>query len=242
MIELQQFPYAWGINPSPFCLKVETYLKLTGLPFRTVRGDPRRAPKGKLPVIVDNGRIVPDSGFILDYLKATYGDPLDSRLTAEEKALGHLVRRTCEESLFFTIVYSRWIDSVGWAAMREALFGQLPPPLRFVAPVFLPLIRKGVSRSLYSQGYGRHSRDEIYAMGISDLDAIEGMLPADGFLFGTMPSTYDLSIYGMLVSLVKGPINTPLNAHARNRSRLTGFVAAIDALIAGHQVEKAVSA
>jgi Glutathione S-transferase N-terminal domain len=64
-VELHQFAPAWGINPSPFCNKVETYFRLTGVPFRAVPSDPSTAPKGKLPYIVHQGRLIPDSGQII---------------------------------------------------------------------------------------------------------------------------------------------------------------------------------
>jgi hypothetical protein len=37
MITLYQFPPAWGVlNPSPFCMKVEMYLRMVELPSATV--------------------------------------------------------------------------------------------------------------------------------------------------------------------------------------------------------------
>ena len=49
MLELLQFPPAFGLmNPSPFCMKVEVFLRLGKLPFRCVNNaSPVRAPKGK---------------------------------------------------------------------------------------------------------------------------------------------------------------------------------------------------
>ena len=120
MVTLYQFGTAWEINPSPFCMKMETYLRLAGVPYKVRRTMPNKAPRGKLPYIEDKGRIIPDSGEIIEYLKATYGDPLDSGLTHEQRALGHLVRRTLEGSLFFVLAYSRWQDPVGMAVMAEA--------------------------------------------------------------------------------------------------------------------------
>jgi len=39
MIKLYQFHPAWGLpNPSPFCMKVETYLRMAGLPYEGVNG------------------------------------------------------------------------------------------------------------------------------------------------------------------------------------------------------------
>ena len=44
------------------------------------RVQPGQGPKGKLPYITDGANTVADSTFILDYLKATYGDQLDAGL------------------------------------------------------------------------------------------------------------------------------------------------------------------
>ena len=78
MIKLYQFKPAWGLpNPSPFCMKVETYLRMAGLPYEAINGAlPFKAPKKKLPYIEDGTQLIADSGFILEYLKATHGDPL----------------------------------------------------------------------------------------------------------------------------------------------------------------------
>ena len=77
MITLYQFPPAWGLpNASPFCMKVETYLRMCNLPYTTVNVlNPAKGPKGKLPYITDGSNIVADSGLILDYLKKSTAMP-----------------------------------------------------------------------------------------------------------------------------------------------------------------------
>ena len=49
MIKLYQFPAAWGLpNPSPYCMKLEVYMRLAEIPYEIVTWhDPRKAPKGK---------------------------------------------------------------------------------------------------------------------------------------------------------------------------------------------------
>ena len=76
MIKLYKFgPIGDICDPSPFCVKVEAYLRMTNQPYETVSGAQylRKAPKRKLPYIEDNGKIIADSSFILNYLK-NFGD------------------------------------------------------------------------------------------------------------------------------------------------------------------------
>jgi glutathione S-transferase len=63
---------------------------MVGLPYEVVNGTlPFKAPKKKLPYIEDGAQVVADSGFIVDYLKKTYGDELDQNLSSAEKATAH---------------------------------------------------------------------------------------------------------------------------------------------------------
>ena len=64
-VKLYQFPPAWGLpNPSPFCMKLEVFLRLAEIPYEVVTWpDPRKAPKGKLPFIEHEGTRIADSHF-----------------------------------------------------------------------------------------------------------------------------------------------------------------------------------
>ncbi len=50
--------------PSPFCMKEMALLKMPGLDYETGQCDPRKAPKKKCPVLVDNDEVVPDTAYI----------------------------------------------------------------------------------------------------------------------------------------------------------------------------------
>jgi hypothetical protein len=58
-----------------------------------------KAPKRKLPYIDDGGTIVADTSFIIDHLKARYGDPLDAALPPLERAQATAFQRLIEENL-----------------------------------------------------------------------------------------------------------------------------------------------
>jgi len=50
VIDLYQLDGAWGSSSvSPFCIKAETYLRMSGTPFTTKFGDPRKGPRKKVP-------------------------------------------------------------------------------------------------------------------------------------------------------------------------------------------------
>ena len=222
MIKLYQYPPAFGLpNASPFCMKVETYLRMAGLPYECPRGaDHFKAPKGKLPYIDDNGKRVADSTFIIDYLKTTYGDPLDARLSAPERALGVVIQRTFEESLYWPVVYSRWIDDSGFAKVSGAFFARLKFPLRQIIPIFA---RRGLRKQLRGQGTGRHSRDEIYDIACRDISALSELLGDKPYFLGEEPTSLDATAYAFLANLLWAPIDLPPRAHALKLPNLEAY-------------------
>lgn len=223
MIVLYQFPPAFGLpNLSPFCMKVETYLRMIGEPYkvRTVM-DPRRAPRGKLPFVEDGAATICDSQLIVQHFERTREDPLgEKRLDAADAATSHAVRRLCEEGLYFPTLYSRWVDPSGWAALREEVFSKLPLILRSVVP---PLARRGVMRQLHEQGTGRHDRAEVYAMGRADIRALAGLLGDRRYFVDDRPTSVDATAYAFLAGHVLSPLDTPLREEARRADNLVRY-------------------
>ncbi|HEV2430640.1 MAG TPA: Tom37 metaxin N-terminal-like domain-containing protein, partial [Burkholderiales bacterium] len=94
-IKLFQFPRMFGIpNVSPFCCKLETWLRIARVPYEIVdTPDPRKGPKGKLPFIEDAGVRIGDTSLIVDHLVRTRGVDPDARLNASQRAIALLVQR-----------------------------------------------------------------------------------------------------------------------------------------------------
>ncbi len=222
MIKLHKFKSHWGIpDPSPFCVKVETYLRMVGLPFERVEhATPFQAPKKKLPYIEDGTTVVPDSGFILDYLKASYGDPLDSQLSQEERAVGHALRRMLDEGLYWALVYSRWMEDANWAVIKPLFFGSLPPVVRDLLPRWA---RRRVRNTLWLQGTGRHSREEIYTLGKADLSALSAQLGTKPYLFGSTPTSFDAAAHGFLLNIIVPPIESSLKEQILSLPNLPAY-------------------
>jgi glutathione S-transferase len=222
MIRLHQFAPAFGLpNASPFCMKLETWLRMAGLPYQAVNdGNVMKAPKGKLPWIEDGSTRLGDSSLVIEHLKTTYGDRLDAHLTQAERAQAIAFQRLFEENLYWVAVYARWVEPAGWALTKQAFFATLPVPLRWLVP---RLARRGILAELRGHGMGRHSRDEIYAIGQRDIDAVAEFLANQPFMLGDAPSSLDATAYAFLANLLWAPVDSPLRRHAAGRTNLQAY-------------------
>jgi glutathione S-transferase len=222
MITAVQFPTAFGIpNPSPFCMKVEILLKMAGLPYETeVESNPTKGPKGKIPFIRDGAEVIGDSTFIQQHLETRYGAEFDAGLSAEDRAVGHAFARMGEERLYWCLVYSRWIEHRH--IYPQVLLGELPPVIR---PIVSFIARKQVRASLKGHGLGRHSREEIYALGKRDIDAIAAQLGSKDFVLGAKPSSADAAVYPILHGLLIPETRSPLMNAIEAQPNLIAYVA-----------------
>lgn len=221
-VVLYQFPGAYGlVSLSPFCTKLEAYLRLAEIPYESKLGDPRRAPKGKLPCVRIEGELVGDSSLIIDRLRDVHGERLDEALEPAEHARGHLAQRCAEDHLYWGLLHVRWDDDVCWnGGYRDVIAGLMPAPVRPFVPW---LLRRGVRKSLRAHGLGRHTRDEIASTCARDLDAFAGLLDGGDFLLGDRPTRYDCAVFAMLEHLRRTPTEHPLARALRERSTLLRY-------------------
>jgi glutathione S-transferase len=222
MIRLHQYAPMFGIpNPSPFCMKLETWLRMTRLPFEIVRVvDPRKGPKGKVPWIEDQGRSIADSALIIDYLTKTYGDPLHTTLDAGEHATSLALRRMIEEHLYWAIAHGRFLDAEVWPSTKGQFLAGFPAPFR---PLVGRLVRKTIAKSLHLQGLGRHSQDEIYGLACEDLTALSSFLGDKPYFFGEKATELDATAYGFLAQILWAPGSRRTREHMEQTGNLPAF-------------------
>ncbi|ARE41886.1 hypothetical protein RGUI_3745 [Rhodovulum sp. P5] len=223
MLGLHVFPPAMGtISPSPFSVKSLLLLEMSGLPYRRIAGDPRKAPKSKLPVLEDDGQMIPDSQAIEAHLAQNHGFDPDAHLSPRHRAEAEAIRHMVEDHIYWALVYSRWIDNP--AATRQAFFAPLPLPLR--RPVFA-MVRRQVAQALNGQGMGRHSREDIYAMGEKSLNALAVLVGNGPYVFGDRPSGIDTVVFGLLENLLPAELETPLAQAAKGHTALVTYHQAV---------------
>ncbi|MGE0484185.1 MAG: glutathione S-transferase family protein [Gammaproteobacteria bacterium] len=228
MITLYGHVPAWGIpDLSPFVTTIDLYLRMTAQPYRLVLGDLGRAPKGKLPYIEDGGQVVADSSFILEYLKARDGDPLDGHLDARAHAVRLFIWRTMEESFYWYLVqgrYRRDPDFALYDPLWGQFFGHLSEAERLQA---IADTRQRLLTEFYQSGRGRLDWDEVEHLGCREIDALAAWLGDGPYLFGATPTSADCAVHAFLQGLVYVPFSNGIKDHALSLQPIVEYMARI---------------
>ena len=230
MPTLVSYPGLYGLaDNNPYGLKVYAFLKLCGLAFRHEHVlDPKGAPRGQLPYLVDGDETIGDSDAIIAHLIARHGLAIDDGLTAGQRNTGLLVGRLLDD-LYWVMSYSRWKDPRFWRAFRDAMLKALPG----VTGDALEAARQYNFRRYHYQGIGRYEPEAVYARGVADLGVLADLLPGRGFLFGAKPTSVDAAVYGFTANILFYDIDTPLRAFLVSRPDLVAHCRSVHALLGG---------
>ncbi|KAL3098661.1 hypothetical protein niasHS_000448 [Heterodera schachtii] len=210
IVYLVQFPRTHNVlSPSPFALKLETWLRINGLKYRNVNNEFTKASaKGQIPFIELNGRQFADSNLIIDHLRNHFKVSIDSRLSTHERALGRAFTILIEESLFRCLQYDHSID-FGWLATENGWAVHMSGFQKFLFQKIKLKKFQGFYKSvLMAQGYGRHSETEVEEIAKKDLIALSTLLGDKNFLFGEFPTTLDATLFGHLVQFTDTPLHS----------------------------------
>lgn len=223
MVELYQLPPLWGLpNISPATMKLETWLRMAEIPYEARPADVTQAPKGKLPYIRHEGALMGDSTLIIEHLKKAYGKDPDRGLSKTERAVSLAFRRMMKENLYWVIVYSRWADPRNWGTY-ESFLASVVAPDPVVAKPIVAAMREQMLAQLRGHGMGRHSEDEIYAIGNADLTAIADFLADKPFFMGDHPTTVDATVFASVENILGVPISFPTKDHGLAMPNLVAY-------------------
>lgn len=210
MLKLYQFPAPKGFpNFSPYCVKVETYLKITNTPYENVfTFDLSKNPKKLMPYIELDGQIIGDSSVIIEELVKLHGITLEEWLSQEQRALSVVLQRLLENHLTQIMMYFRWTYPRGWAQFREIIFHNAPKLVK----IFFGwrISRKITKRLQEGHAVSHFSVDELLDRAKKDLDALSTFLGEKQFMFGDKVSTIDALMLGVVGGIACIPVETPL--------------------------------
>jgi len=179
MLTLHVFGPHFGMpDGSPFCIKAMTLMKMSGLAYDTKPMTFKQAPKGKAPYLVDNGKVIADSHFLMCHLEKTHGVDFSCGYAAEKLAQGWAVSRMLEEHFYFLAMNIRWLRDENFWNGPYQFFKPAPAPIR---PLIARIVRSKVAKTHHLQGLGRHTAEERFELAKGDLTAIEAMLQKNRF-------------------------------------------------------------
>jgi len=228
MIKLYGFGKAFGVvDASPFVVKVDLFLKMAQIDFEYMSdfNQLKKSPKHKFPFIDDNGTKVGDSAFILKHLTEKYDIKLDVHLDATQKAQASLYTKALDESLYWCLVYSRWVKDDTWPLLKDAFFSEIPIPFKWFMP---NIIRKDVKNTLRRQGYGRHSETELLTIADDHFSALSNLLGESDYLFGDKISSFDAIAYAALCEFISVDFFNSFNQQARKYDNLIQYCRRIE--------------
>lgn len=227
MITLHKAPRRWGLaSISPACMKLEAWLRIAGIPYTTAPGvDLAQAPKGKLPFVEYDDRVVGDSTLVIEELKAARGKDPDAHLSAVERAVALAFRRMIKENIYWAIVEVRYRVPENWALYRQVLAHSIMPGVAEAqwGPV-VDQIGSQVREQMYGHGMGRHSGDEVARIARDDFTALADFLGDKPYFMGDKPSTVDATAYAYIANLIEPPLASPIVDHVCSLENLPRYV------------------
>ncbi|XP_018567833.1 failed axon connections isoform X1 [Anoplophora glabripennis] len=193
---------------SPYCLKVETWLRLAGVKYENVDHKMKyRSKKGQLPFVELNGEEIADSAIIIKELSQKFGHDLDAGLSIEQRNLAHATISMIENHLAWVVMWwrTKYPDQVlkGYKVnLQHALGTRIPNGILnfFFKFAFGRKWFQG-SKKVKAQGIGVHSAEEINEFGQEDLKVLSDMLADKPFFFGDEPTNLDVVVFAHLAQI-----------------------------------------
>ena len=193
----------YDLDDSPFCLKARICLHLKGVPFRRVtltvgrmRELRRLNPVGKVPVLVDAERAIPDSSRIARHLEERHPAPVLIPVTAEARAYAALLEEWADEALYPIVGAFKWLNPENRAAaLANTVDEMAAPPLR---PLVGRLLVRNVRRRYASWGCTPDRLPDLEERMRQNLATLDGLNDGKPYLLGRTLTIADVATFAQL--------------------------------------------
>ncbi len=223
MITLYTSGAMFGLpHPSPFVIKADVLLKMSGMKYVEAPMSFSGAPKGKVPYIKDDEQMLGDSHFIRRHLETRYQIDFSGGYNAQQLSQVWTVERMLEEHLYFLSVYERWMVDENFEKGPRQFFLAAPAPIR---PLVRMAIRRKVRKMLVAQGLGRHTAPERLELGIGDVDCVSTLLGDRPYFLGERVCGADATVFASLLSASAPYFNTELGSYIRTKANVMAYLA-----------------
>jgi glutathione S-transferase len=221
MITLYTFGPFWGLpDPSPFVMKGEMLLKLSGLKYETNTRGFGKAPKGKLPYISEGGTVVADSTLIRLYLEQQHGIDFDKGHGPRERGTGWAAEKMLEDHLYWIMIYWRWLNEPNFTRGPKAFFKRAPAIIRPLAERF---VLRRIRRNLHGHGIGRHTESETTAIAARGIESLAQILGDNRYFLGATPSGADATVFAFVAGGLCAHFASPLCEKFQRMDNLVAY-------------------
>jgi len=190
---------------SPFALKLEMWLKMTGITYENIYTQ-RMSAKGQIPYIELNGEEIADSNIIITTLKKYFNKDPESELSAEEQGISHLTASSIENYLAHTGFLYRYAYKMQDFMEFLEFDIHFPGLTSYIFKYLLPL---QIRLRYFLQGISKHAPEEVWKFAEQDLKALSSLLGDKDYFFGSKASTLDCVVFGHLAQFLYIDIGFP---------------------------------
>ncbi|XP_065324748.1 failed axon connections homolog isoform X1 [Gordionus sp. m RMFG-2023] len=181
-------------SPSPYVLKLETYLRMANIPYK-IDSNFIKSTEGKVPWIQYNGLEIADSQGCIDYFNKKLEFDFNKQLSEREKSVALAFRILAENHLVWCLVMFRFIYCPIHHFLSQL---HLTCCQRLAYYLLWPYYKCQVSKKITQNGIGYKTLPQVYAIASADLNALSTFLGNKSYFMGEQPSEVDASIFGII--------------------------------------------
>jgi glutathione S-transferase len=113
------------------------------------------------------------------------------------------------------------VNEANWRVFRGVVLGGLSAPLRRVRG---PIARREVRKQLEGHGVGKHSTEEVAAIGQRDIAALAAILGPKPWFFGGEATSTDAVVHAQLINIWRAPMESEVKRPIGEKPNLVAFL------------------
>lgn len=209
-------------SASPFCLKLESWLRLAGLPYTLMEAHEHQgSSKRALPrVISESGRTMEGLRRVMLHVRSEARTDPDSWLSTDERVFSQAVGHLYSDWLVPAMVWLGWVQEESWPGLRAICLSQdgenLPAPAD-------PL-RDHLNLRIDELAQRENEREKVEELVLREIESLADFLGSKPFFFGDQPSSVDCTLFALMVVSASAPAESPLAQFAQSSYRIGDYV------------------